>query len=237
MAHNSGFLKNRLYIVNIVTSLLLLIAAGSAFYFYRQYSKSLQSNRNVPEVETIAESVALLMELPAENPTLATVSDVEKLRDQEFFLRAKNGDKVLIFKNAKKAVLYRPLTNKIIEVGPIQVSDPQEVAGTATESAQIASATPSASVKPVRVAILNGTKVNGLSKKTADSLKIEFSDVVIQSTGNTTGDYNKNLVVDISKNQKKMAESVAKFLKAEVGGFPSGESTPDADLLIILGTQ
>jgi hypothetical protein len=57
--------------------------------------------------------------LPAEQPTVATVSDITKLKDQAFFNNAKNGDKVLIFKNTKKAIIYRPSTNQIIEIAPI----------------------------------------------------------------------------------------------------------------------
>lgn len=57
------------------------------------------------------------MELPAgEQPTLATVADQEKLKGQDFFSHAQNGDKLLIYPKAKKAILYRPSTGKIIEV-------------------------------------------------------------------------------------------------------------------------
>ena len=52
-------------------------------------------------------------------PTVATVSDINKLRTQPFFTNAKNGERVLIFKNTKKAIIYRPSTNQIIEIAPI----------------------------------------------------------------------------------------------------------------------
>lgn len=65
----------------------------------------------------IVTKVGLLVEFPStENPSVATVSDVEKLKTQDFFKRAKNGDKVLIFQSVKKAILYRPETNKIIDM-------------------------------------------------------------------------------------------------------------------------
>lgn len=50
-----------------------------------------------------------------ETPTIATVSDITKLQGQPFFAKAQNGDKVYVYSNAKKAILYRPSENKIIE--------------------------------------------------------------------------------------------------------------------------
>lgn len=50
--------------------------------------------------------------------------DPEKLRDQPFFANAQRGDKVLIYANAKKAILYNPPSNKIIEVAPVNIGNP-----------------------------------------------------------------------------------------------------------------
>ena len=72
----------------------------------------LAEQRTVDVMEKLGE----IMELPNENPQLVTVSDVTQLRDQKFFANAQNGDVVVIFSQAQKAVLYRPTTNKIIEI-------------------------------------------------------------------------------------------------------------------------
>lgn len=63
--------------------------------------------------------VSKLMVLPDEAPTVAVVSDLEKLKGQLFFARAHEGDIVLMYPKAQKAVLYNPTLNKIIEVAPI----------------------------------------------------------------------------------------------------------------------
>ena len=68
------------------------------------------------QTNEILDKVGALIELPNEQPSVATVSDASKLRDQQFFKNAQNGDAVIIFPNAQKAILYRPSTDKIIEI-------------------------------------------------------------------------------------------------------------------------
>jgi hypothetical protein len=75
------------------------------------------------EADELKSKVAKLMELPDEDATIATVEDAEKLRAQNFFAKAENGDKVLIFTENKKAVVYRPSSNIIINSGPIVISE------------------------------------------------------------------------------------------------------------------
>ena len=75
------------------------------------------------EANRLKDEVAAIYELPNETPTIATVVDATKLKDQAFFANAQNGDRVLMFPQAKKAILYRPSTKKIIEVAPINIGD------------------------------------------------------------------------------------------------------------------
>jgi hypothetical protein len=75
---------------------------------------------NVREIRDVAAKISKLIVLPSDElPTLATVSDPEKLKDQPFFAQAKAGFKVLVYSKAQKAILYDPTTNKIVEVAPI----------------------------------------------------------------------------------------------------------------------
>jgi hypothetical protein len=72
------------------------------------------------EISTLIERVGKLIVLPTgEEPTVATVSDPAKLKDQVFFANAKVGDKVLIYTKARKAYLYDPEGDILLEVAPI----------------------------------------------------------------------------------------------------------------------
>ena len=118
---------------------LLLVLAGlvvGGTYFYIQYKnaqKEVQRLSNPQEAakeeaERLTAEVARLYQVPDEVPTVATVVDASKLKDQPFFAKAENQDRVLIFTGAKRAILYRPSTKKIIEVAPINIGNNAEQA-------------------------------------------------------------------------------------------------------------
>ena len=110
-----------------MSGVLIILAAIPSVYFYLQYQKIQEQLKNPQgfaqeELNRLTAQIGKLIELPGdETPTLATVSDVDKLRDQPFFTSAQNGDKVLIFTNAKKAILYRPSSGLIIDVAPVTI--------------------------------------------------------------------------------------------------------------------
>ena len=122
--------------LTVVVLLLLTIAAsGTSYYFYRAYSE-LKNGQSAPkkqalasqnETEGLVATIGQFLSLPDETPTIATVTDPEKLSGQAFFANAKTGYKVLIFSKAKKAILYDPVSGKIIEVAPLLI-DPGESA-------------------------------------------------------------------------------------------------------------
>jgi isopentenyl diphosphate isomerase/L-lactate dehydrogenase-like FMN-dependent dehydrogenase len=75
------------------------------------------------DLEMTIKMVGKHLVLPTnETPTMATVSDPEKLKDQAFFANAKKGDKVLIYANSQKAILYDPESDRIVEVAPINTN-------------------------------------------------------------------------------------------------------------------
>lgn len=77
-----------------------------------------------PEIAAMKDTVKNVMELPDdEEPVVATVTDPEQLKGQEFFENAKIGDKILMYKEKKLAVLYRMESNEIITYAELEFSD------------------------------------------------------------------------------------------------------------------
>lgn len=115
----------------IILVILAISGIYGSYYFYSKY-QAIKSNPNLEaqkETEVLILAVGKLMELPKdETPTIATVLDKEKLKDQPFFKTALNGDKLLAYNVAMIAILYRPSTNKIINVAPITINQPQNLA-------------------------------------------------------------------------------------------------------------
>ena len=122
-------------VVTLVILLVLLIggAVGYAKYTDQKEKARLLQEENArlsnpqeaakAEAARIKAEVGQAYQLPDEEPTIATVVDANKLKEQAFFANAQNEDKVLIFTQAKLAILYRPSTKKIIQVAPINLGE------------------------------------------------------------------------------------------------------------------
>ena len=129
--YNNIIMAKRIRLIIFTVLLLGFIGmSGVAFYFYQKSSSNSVAMVDSKKKEQIAittpagliQAVGKLILLPTgEEPTIATVSDPSKLKDQPFFANAKAGDKVLIYQNAKKAYLYSVTENKLIEVAPINL--------------------------------------------------------------------------------------------------------------------
>jgi len=119
------FSKKRNILKQSLILLLIVVAIGGAVstaYFYKEYTK-IKENPNVvlnEEVKNLSDKVGKLIKLPEdETPTVATIMDKSKLENDPFYSKSENGDKILVYTKAMKAILYRPSTNMIIEVMPI----------------------------------------------------------------------------------------------------------------------
>ncbi len=84
-----------------------------------QPSNMTDDERASEVADTIARVSELIVLPEGEDPTVATVTDPEKLQDQAFFVNAKAGHRVLLYTKARKAYLYDPEAHRLIEVAPI----------------------------------------------------------------------------------------------------------------------
>ncbi|MEK7605614.1 MAG: LytR C-terminal domain-containing protein [Patescibacteria group bacterium] len=220
-------LRKKLVITGAVGLVIVLLIASS-IYFFLQYQKTQSLLKNPSsatqrEVNSLVEKVSRHYDLPSNDQvTVATVSDVGKLYGQTFFVKAKNGDKVLIYPKSGIAILYRPATDKIINIGPVNTQG---------------DTSPAKATTPVKVALYNGTQTNGLTKKVEETLPTLSSiktTVVVKA--NAANNYQDSVVVDLTGKNKAAAIQLATFAKGEVMSLPAGEVKPDGvDILIILG--
>ena len=222
------FLKKTMVVRGIAVVIAFIILCVGV-YFYLQYQKTQQLLKNPSlaaqvEAQTLVARVGRLMDLPkGEQPTIATVSDVTKLQGQSFFRNAKNGFKVLIYTKARKAILYDPKGDKIVEVTSLTLAQ---------------QATPSANAqKPVTVVLYNGTSVSGLATTVEKQIKDKGLNVTVALKANASKmTYTQTVVTDLTGKNASAAQSLASLLGGVVGPLPSGETKPTgADILVILG--
>ena len=93
------------------------ISLGTLFYLKQT------SSDDVVVSDPVVQKLSNLAELPDEEPQIVTVKDVTKLAKQAFFDKAANGDKIIIFKEAHKAYLFRPDQNKIINITTFNITE------------------------------------------------------------------------------------------------------------------
>jgi hypothetical protein len=139
--NSMSLLKNTNFLLAVTVASLLTTAYS--YNLYQQTNQELMDLKKNPnkvaqqEAKDLVARVGALVALPTgEEPTIATVTDINKLKNQAFFKNAQNGDKVLLYAKALKAYLYSVSMNKILEVAPITVNqNPGQVAGVETDKA------------------------------------------------------------------------------------------------------
>lgn len=218
--------------LNVITTTFLLLAlvgvgAGAYFYYQNQQLRANPEQVTQEETKALIGKVGQLIELPKEEPTIATVTDKDKLKDQPFFQKAENGDKVLIYTQAKRAILYRPSVNRVIDVAPVNIGT-----GSATESATIKQ-------EVIKVALYNGTTIVGLTNTAEKDLKGKISNIEIVTKENAQKeDYEKTMVIVLVQGREQEAKKLAETLKAQISPLPEGETKPaEAEILVILGSD
>lgn len=109
----------------IVFAVLLVASAATSFYWYKKYQTVLHlpESGSKDEAAILIKKISSFMELPQETPSVVTITDRDKLQNQEFFQKAQNGDKILIFQNTRRIILYRPDTGRVIDVAPLVFND------------------------------------------------------------------------------------------------------------------
>ncbi len=239
---------NKPLLIGIIVVLVVVIGAAGLYvflYLQKDAASPVAANGQLSseQIKALVHDVGKLVVLPdGEVPTIATVTDVDKLANQPFFRTAQNGDKVLLFGSTREAILYRPSIGKIIKMAPVNSTDIATPSPSLAPQANI-SGTPTVTpaAQKIKVSILNSTKEVGLARKASALFDKEKYEIV--STGNATGEYDTTSVSVINKSavNDTSAKTIASTLantKAAVKSIPSGESSPTGvDVVIILGAD
>lgn len=112
--------------IAIGLAVLIVLLGGTAMYLFNEYSILTKDPnlKNQKKIEHVVARVHKLVDVPeGEVPTLADITDTLSLKDQPFFENAKVGDQVLLYQTARKAYLYRPSQNILVEVASLDSSE------------------------------------------------------------------------------------------------------------------
>lgn len=129
-------MEKKSVIVSFVLLVILAVGgAGAGLYYYNQYTHAVKRASD-PKIEAKELLVKLgkLIDLPVEEPTVATVTNADQIKSQPFFAKTKNGYRVILYTNGRLAILYDDKANKIINVGTINVSDTATPSGTSSNA-------------------------------------------------------------------------------------------------------
>lgn len=235
-----------------VMGFLLFLALGTAGYFYYQYTHTAQV-AEAREIKELVTKIGAVIALPEQEvPTLATVTNKNKLDNQPFFQKAENGDKILIYATAGQVVLYRPATGKVIDMTTVTIAKeapqevvapdpiPEEVVPVVEESVEEV-----VPVEPVdittlsaTIALYNGSAKVGVTNTFETELLQQFPALtVVAKEKAAKNDYQGVSIIDLSGTNTVLAEGLAQSFTGTVATLPADETAPSADILIVVGNK
>lgn len=126
-------------LVYIIGAIIILGALGFGYYKYSHTEKAMKA-KAAKEVTALTKEIGAIMVLPEGEPTIFDITDPAQLASQQaFFAGAQKGDKLLVYSQAAKAIIYSPARHLIVNVGPVTFDGNQTpTANAQKQSAQAA---------------------------------------------------------------------------------------------------
>lgn len=117
------FVKTLLLIISYVLVALIVWQIQSRLLMREEKNQ----NPSELEVRALVEKLSAIMLVPQDElPQMITIEDAANLsKTQSFLANIKDGDKVFIYQSDKRAIIYRPSENKIVNAGPILANELQ----------------------------------------------------------------------------------------------------------------
>lgn len=200
-------------------SIVTLICLGAIIFFIFIKNNETDTDSEV-QLEQVLSQVEKLTILPGEEPTLATVENTEELQDPNLKKVAETGDKVLLYYEAKKVIVYRPSLGKIVDQFPL-------ILDASLSQAQDA-----------KILIRSGNNKIETAEQLKRSISETYKTTQMQDLGIAIRqDYPSTIIIDLSDGQKY--DFVSKLIEntgGKRGILPNGEPKPEnTDILIITG--
>lgn len=113
----------------ILTILIILVIALLGFAIFNKFYNQKGSDAKQlsdKEITSLVKKVSKLINVPDEKPVIATIIKAEELiAEQKFYAGSKDGDYLIVFPTAQKAIIYREKEDRLINVGPIIIDQPK----------------------------------------------------------------------------------------------------------------
>lgn len=241
--------------LSILASATVAIIVATGGFFYYQYDQAknelilVKNETKKVSQETskdILDEIAKLIELPKkETPSISAMTNIGDLKDFNAFKNVENGDVIISYYENNKTIIYRPATNKIVEIYNQNLAELYnktneypEIAGIGSIQADNESQLPE--TVELTITIINGTKTVGLAGKIADQvsdiLRQSYTiDKIIKSDAKEL--YDKTYISGVTYIGKQEIQNLAKITGFSIIEVPQNEDFPNTDILIIAGND
>lgn len=113
----------------ILSLLIIIVIVVLGYAIFKKFnpanSSAVEGQLSDKEIQVLVKKVSKLINVPEEIPVVATIIKADQLiAEQKFYVGSKDGDYLIVFPKAQKAIIYREGENKLINVGPIIVDQP-----------------------------------------------------------------------------------------------------------------
>ncbi len=113
----------------ILSILIIIVIVVLGYAIFKKFnptnSSAVEGQLSDKEIKVLVDKVSKLINVPEETPVIATIIKADQLIvEQRFYVGSKDGDYLMVFPKAQKAIIYRESENKLINVGPIIVDQP-----------------------------------------------------------------------------------------------------------------
>jgi hypothetical protein len=247
-------------IILIIYIVLSLAAIGFLGFKYWELTNKKAVFSGDANVDKILANLKEHMVLPEnETPVIVPVKEADQMdQSQSFYQGIQDGDYLVIFSEAKKAIIYRYTEDKIVNISTVFITkeesekqgyqiqsteddETSDISNEENSESQEESSTEenieSSEIEEINLEIRNGSTKIGAASQLKNDLR-EYEKITVNKIGNAINkNYDSTKIIDLSEGKKPNALD---FLKNELEGdlleeMPDQEPASNADILVIIG--